>query len=437
MNPDRTSQSFTRRRFLQAAGYGSLGIGLSGLAQARRSLAEPPRMGIALTTKPPIVVGILHSLSGTMALSEKSVVDATMMAIDEINASSGVLKRNIFPILEDGASDWAIFREKAVKLIRDDQVATVFGGWTSASRKSMRDTFESNNHLLWYPLYYEGQECSENILYTGSLPNQQVEPSIDWIRSRFPKKPIFLLGTDYVYPRTLNAIIKAKLKRFPDLVVGENYIPLGNTDVQESIQWIQQAMPKGGIIYNSLNGDTNISFFKMLKDEGMTPQKYPVVSVNIAEEEVWAIGTDYLEGHYAAWSYFQSVKTAANRKFVQAFKAKYGEMRVVNEPMEAAYTAVYLWKQAVEKAGTADDIPAVRSAAIGQTFYAPSGPVKLHANHHLSKPCRIGQVQADGQFKIVYETRPIVPQPWNQQVPETTGLACDWSNPKRGGKYKA
>jgi urea transport system substrate-binding protein len=431
MTVDRPSKSFNRRRFLQAAGYSSLGMGLSGLAQASRALALTPKI------PPSIKVGILNSLTGTMAISERSVVDATMMAIDEINASGGVLRRRIEPIVEDGQSDWPTFREKARKLIRRDKVVSVFGCWTSASRKSVRDEFEKANNLLWYPLVYEGQECSQNIIYTGALPNQQIEASIDWIRSAFPKKPIFLLGSDYVYPRTINVIIKNKLKSSPQLIRGEDYIPLGDLDVDAIIQKIQTQMPKGGVIYNSLNGDINVALFKVMRDRKMTPDQYPVVSVDLAEEEVLAIGTDYMEGHYAVWSYFQSVDSAANRKFVKAFKAKYGDRRVVNDPMEAAYTAVYLWKQAVEKAGTADKISAVRSAAIGQTFNAPSGPVTINRNHHLSKPCRIGQVQADGQFKIVYETGPIAPQPWNQQISETKGLACDWSNPKRGEKYKA
>ncbi len=417
---------FNRRRFLQYAGYSSLSLGLS--QWATRSLAQG--------SPDPIKVGILHSLSGTMAISEKSVVQTTMMAIDEINRSGGVLGRQIEAIVEDGESDWPTFREKAIKLIRNDQVVTVFGCWTSASRKSVLEPFESNNNLLWYPLYYEGQECSQNIIYTGSLPNQQIEPSIDWIRSRYPKKPMFLIGSDYVYPRTVNAIIKGKLSKQSRWIRGEDYIPLGDTDVNTVIRKIQTRMPNGGVIYNSLNGDTNVTFFKQLHDRGMTPQKYPVLSVNIAEEEVMAIGVEYLQGHYAAWSYFQTVNTAANRRFVNAFKAKYGDRRLVNDPMEAAYTSVYLWKQAVEKAGTADDIPAVRSAAIGQSFNAPSGRVTLNRNHHLTKPCRVGQVQANGQFKIVYETRAIVPQPWNQQVPETRGDACDWTDPKRGRRYK-
>jgi urea transport system substrate-binding protein len=435
MNPDRTSNPFTRRRFLQAAGYGSLGIGLSGLAQARQSIAGPPPMGIKDVPNP-IRVGILSSLSGSMAISEQSVVDVTLMAIEEINQSGGVLGREVSARVEDGESDWPTFREKAVKLIREDQVATVFGCWTSASRKSVLEAFESNDHLLWYPVSYEGQECSRNIIYTGPLPNQQIEPSIDWIRSRFPKKPIFLLGSDYVYPRTINTIIKEKLYRTPSLIRGEDYIPLGDVEVEASIRKIQTRMPKGGVIYNSLNGDTAVAFFKKMAAAGLSPQKYPVVAVNIEQEEVFAIGTDYMEGHYAAWSYFQSVNTAANRKFVQSVRTTFGEKRVVNDPMEAAYTSVYLWKQAVEKAGTADDIPAVRSAAIGQSFEAPGGRVTISPNHHLNKRCRIGQVQADGQFKIVHETGPIAPQPWNQQVRETKGLACDWSDPKRGRKYK-
>jgi urea transport system substrate-binding protein len=430
MTVDRPSRSFNRRRFLQAAGYSSLGMGLSGLAQASRLLALTPKI------PPSIKVGILNSLTGTMAISERSVVDATMMAIDEINASGGVLRRRIEPIVEDGQSDWPTFGEKARKLIRQDKVVSVFGCWTSASRKSVKNEFETANHLLWYPLVYEGQECSRNIIYTGALPNQQIEPSIDWIRSAFPKKPIFLLGSDYVYPRTVNNIIKAKLNSNSQLIKGEDYIPLGDLDLEAIVQKIQTQMPNGGVIYNSLNGDSNVALFRLMRDRGMTAQNYPVLSVNLAEEEVLAIGTDYMKGHYAVWSYFQSVDSAKNRKFVKAFQAKYGDRRVVNDPMEAAYTAVYLWKQAVEKAGTADKISAVRSAAIGQTFNAPSGPVTINRNHHLSKPCRIGQVQADGQFKIVYETGPIVPQPWNQQIPETKGLACDWSNPKRGEKYK-
>ncbi len=429
MKPDRTSKSFTRRRFLQAASYGGLGIGLSGLTQARRSMA--------LTTKrPPIKVGILNSLTGTMAISEQSVVDVTMMAIDEINRSGGVLGRQIEVITEDGESDWSIFREKASKLIRQDQVVSIFGCWTSASRKSCKPVFEDANHMLWYPISYEGQECSQNILYTGPLPNQQIEPSIDWIRSRFPKKPIFLLGSDYVYPRTVNHIIKEKLYRIPRLIKGEDYIPLGNFNVNPIIRKIQARMPEGGVIYNSLNGDTNVALFKVMQDKGMTPDRYPVVSVSIAEEEVLAIGEDYMNGHYAAWSYFQSVDSPANQRFVEAFKAKYGKRRMLNDPMESAYTSVYLWKQAVEKAGTADNIAAVRSAAIGQTFEAPSGLVTLNRNHHLSKPCRIGQVQADGQFKIIHETGPIDPQPWNQLISQTAGYACDWSDPKRGEKYK-
>lgn len=391
----------------------------------------------AAATGDGIKVGILHSLSGTMAISEKSVVDAEQLAIEEINAAGGVLGKKIVPIVEDGASDWPTFNEKAKKLIDQDKVVTVFGCWTSASRKAVLPTFESKNHMLWYPVQYEGQECSKNVFYTGAAPNQQIEPSVDWLLEKYPGKPFFLVGSDYVFPRTANTIIKAQIEAKGGKVVGEDYIPLGNTEVSPIISKIKSEMPDGGVIYNTLNGDSNVAFFKQLQGEGLGPDKYPSMSVSIAEEEVKAIGVEYLKGHYAAWNYFQTVDTPESKKFVEAFKKKYGDDRVVNDPMEAAYIMVYLWKQAVEKAGGADDLEKVRMAAIGQTFAAPEGKVTLEANHHLAKFVRIGEVAEDGLFKIVYETKAAVkPVPWNQYVAETKGYACDWSDPKKGGKYK-
>jgi urea transport system substrate-binding protein len=380
-------------------------------------------------------VGILHSLSGTMAISEKSVVDAELLAIDEINKAGGVLGKQIEPITEDGASDWPTFNEKAKKLIDQDKVLTVFGCWTSASRKAVLPTFESKKHMLWYPVQYEGQECSQNVFYTGAAPNQQIEPSVQWLLDNKGKE-FFLVGSDYVFPRTANNIIQAQLKD-KGKVVGEDYIPLGNNEVKPVIAKIKTALPDGGVIYNTLNGGTNVQFFKEMKAAGMGPDKYPVMSVSIAEEEVQAIGVDYLKGHYAAWNYFQTVDNAASKKFVEAFKAKYGANRVVNDPMEAAYIMVYLWKQAVEKAGTADELEKVRKAAYGQTFDAPEGPVKMNTNHHLSKFVRIGEIRDDGLFKLVYETKEAVdPVPWNQFVEKTKGFACDWSDPAKGGQYK-
>ncbi len=387
-------------------------------------------------SKDVIKVGILHSLSGTMAISETTVVDAELLAIKEINAAGGVLGKQILPMKEDGASNWDTFKEKAAKLIDQDKVVTIFGCWTSASRKAVLDVFESKKHMLWYPVQYEGQECSQNIFYTGAAPNQQIEPAVDWLLEKKGKE-FFLVGSDYVFPRTANNIIKEQLKAKGGKTVGEDYLPLGNTEVTAIITKIKQALPNGGVIFNSLNGDSNVAFFKQLKGAGLTPDKYPVMSVSVAEEEVRQIGPEFLVGHYAAWNYFQSVDTPENKKFVEAFKKEYGKDRVTNDPMEAAYIMVYLWKKAVEKAGVADDLEKVRMAAIGQEFAAPEGPVKMNANHHISKIVRLGEIQPDGQFKIVFSTdKPVEPSPWNQYVADTKGYGCDWSDPKKGGKYK-
>jgi urea transport system substrate-binding protein len=383
-----------------------------------------------------IKVGVLHSRSGTMAISENSVVDAELLAIEEINKAGGVLGKQIQPIEEDGASNWDTFAEKSRKLIEQDKVATVFGCWTSASRKKVLPVFESKNHMLWYPVQYEGQECSKNVFYTGAAPNQQIEPSVEWLLANKGKE-FFLVGSDYVFPRTANTIIKAQLDAKGGKTLGEDYIPLGDTTVKPVIDKIKAALPNGGVIYNTLNGDTNVAFFKEMQASGLGPDKYPVMSVSVAEEEVKAIGVDYLKGHYAAWNYFQTVATPASKKFVEAFKAKYGADRVVNDPMEAAYIMVYIWKQAVEKAGTFEDLEKVRMAAYGQTFDAPEGKVTMNTNHHLSKFVRIGEVGADGLFKIVNETTAAVdPVPWNQFVADTKDFACDWSDPAKGGKFK-
>lgn len=442
---------FNRRKFLV---YGSATLGTSFLLKActnspPTTTTESPTAASSPASSPvaensttagggdTIKVGILHSLSGTMAISEKSVVDAEQLAIDEINKAGGVLGKQIQVIVEDGASDWPTFAEKSKKLIGQDKVVAVFGCWTSASRKAVLPVFEQEDHLLWYPVQYEGQECSKNIFYTGAAPNQQIEPSVDWLLENKGKE-FFLVGSDYVFPRTANTIIKAQLAAKGGKTVGEDYLPLGNTEVTPIIAKIKAALPNGGVIYNSLNGDSNVALFKQLQGAGLGPDKYPSMSVSIAEEEVRAIGTEYLKGHYAAWNYFQSVDTPANKKFVEAFKAKYGADRVTNDPMEAAYIQVYLWKQAVEKAKTADDLKKVRSAALGQTFDAPEGKVVLENNHHLSKVVRIGEVQDDGQFKIVYSSdKAVAPIPWNQYVAETKGFACDWSDPNKGGKFKS
>jgi urea transport system substrate-binding protein len=427
---------FGRRRFLV---YGSAAIGTSVLLKACASAptetaespaAESPAAESPAASGETIKVGILHSLSGTMAISEKSVVDSTKLAIKQINDAGGVLGKQIEAIEEDGASDWPTFAEKASKLIDEDQVVVVFGCWTSASRKAVLPVFESKNHMLYYPVQYEGQECSKNIFYTGAAPNQQIEPSVDWLLENKGKE-FYLVGSDYVFPRTANTIIKAQLDAKGGTTVGEDYLPLGNTEVAPIIAKIRSALPNGGVIYNTLNGDSNVAFFKQMQGAGLTPDKYPVMSVSIAEEEVQAIGKEYLLGHFAAWNYFMTVETPENAAYVDAFKAEYGDSRVTNDPMEAAYISVNIWKQAVEKAGsegTVSDLEAVRSAAYGQAFAAPEGPVKMNPNHHISKTVRIGEVRDDGLFEIVFETDgPVDPVPWNQFVAETKGFACDWT----------
>lgn len=445
------TRQFGRRKFLL---YGSATLGTSMLLKAcaggttsgtgtteSPAAESSPAAGTTAASGDAIKVGILHSLSGTMAISEKSVVDSTQLAIEQINSAGGIGGRQIEAIVEDGASDWPTFAEKARKLIDEDQVVVIFGCWTSASRKAVLPVFEEKNHMLFYPVQYEGQECSKNIFYTGAAPNQQIEPSVDWLLENKGKE-FYLVGSDYVFPRTANTIIKAQLQAKGGTTVGEDYLPLGNTEVAPIIAKIRSALPNGGVIYNTLNGDSNVAFFKQMQGAGLTPDRYPVMSVSVAEEEVRAIGTEFLKGHLAAWNYFQTVETPENEAFVAAFKEKYGDDRVTNDPMEAAYISVNIWKQAVEQAGdpgTSTDLEKVREAAYGQKFAAPEGPVEMKTNHHISKTVRIGEVRDDGLFEIIYETPgPVDPVPWNQFVADTKGFTCDWTrtgvdNP---GKFK-
>ena len=387
-----------------------------------------------------VKVGILHSRSGTMAISENTVAEAELMAIDEINKAGGVLvdgkHLKIVPVEEDGASDWPTFAEKSKKLIDQDKVAVVFGGWTSASRKAMLPVFEAKDHFLFYPIQYEGQECSKNIFYSGAAPNQQAEPAVQWLLKN-KGKYFFLVGSDYVYPRTANTIMKEQLKAEGGKVVGEDYLPLGNTEVAPIIAKIKQALPKGGVIVNTLNGDSNVAFFKQMKAAGITPANgYSIMSFSIAEEEIAAIGPEYLEGTYAAWNFFQSLDTPASKKFTADFKAKYGEKRVTSDPAEAAYDMVYLWAKAAEKAKSVDDNK-VREALVGVSFDAPEGKVTVEPNHHLSKLVLIGEVQKDGMFKILENKGIVKPVAWNQFVPETKGYTCDWTQKRPdAGKFK-
>lgn len=368
-----------------------------------------------------VKVGILHSLSGTMAISEVSVRDSELMAIEEINAAGGVLGKKIKPIEEDGASDWPTFAEKARKLLQEDKVATIFGGWTSASRKAMLPVVEQNNGLLWYPVQYEGMEQSPNIFYTGATTNQQIVPAVDWLLEN-KGKSFFLLGSDYVFPRTANKIIKAQLEAKGGKTVAEEYTPLGHTDYNTVINKIKSTKPD--VIFNTLNGDSNVAFFKQLKDAGITAEDIPVLSVSVAEEEIRGIGVDVLEGHYAAWNYYQTTDTPENKTFVENYKAKYGNDRVTADPIEAGYIAVYLWAAAVEKAGSFD-VDAVKKAADGIEFKAPEGVVKIDGEtQHIYKTVRIGQVQEDGQFKEVWNSgEQVKPDPYLKTYDWAKGLS--------------
>jgi len=367
-----------------------------------------------------IKVGILHSLSGTMAISETSVRDAELLAIKEINANGGVLGKQIEPVVEDGASDNAIFAEKAEKLLLSDQVATVFGCWTSASRKAVLPVFENNNGLLWYPVQYEGQESSPNIFYTGAAPNQQIVPAIEYLAENYGKK-VFLVGSDYVFPRTANAIIKKQAEALGLEVAGEEYTPMGHTDYTTIINKIKQQDPD--FIFNTLNGDSNVAFFKEFYNAGITPEDIMTCSVSVAEEEISGIGASYLEGHLVSWNYYQTTDTPENQTFVEAYKAEYGADRVTDDPIEAGYDAVYLWAAAVEKAGSTD-VDAVKAAAPGITFQAPEGLVTIDGdNQHIYKPVRIGRVNADGLIDEIYSTpEPVKPDPYLETYEWAEGL---------------
>ncbi len=367
-----------------------------------------------------IKVGILHSLSGTMSISETAVHDAELLAIEEINAAGGVMGKELQVVIEDGASDWPTFAEKARKLLQEDEVAVVFGGWTSASRKAMLPVFEANNGLLFYPVQYEGLESSPNIFYTGATTNQQIVPAVEYLLEEGMTK-FYLLGSDYVFPRTSNLIINKQLEAAGLEAVGEEYTPLGHTEYSTVIAKIRAADPD--VVFNTLNGDSNVAFFKQLKDAGIGAEELPTISVSVAEEEITGIGADNIAGHLVAWNYFQTTDTPENAKFVEAFKAKYGENRVTDDPIEAGYFGVYLWKAAVEKAGSTD-VAAVKDAAKGITFAAPGGTVTIHdSNQHVSKTVRIGRVRDDGQIDEIWNSgAPVVPDPYLDSYEWAAGL---------------
>ncbi len=407
---------------------------LSALAVGA-ALSLGTSLGALAADKEPIKIGILHSLSGTMAISETVLKDVDLMAIDEINAAGGVLGRKLEPVVVDPASNWPLFAEKARQLLTKDKVAVVFGCWTSVSRKSVLPVFEELNGLLFYPVQYEGEELSKNVFYTGAAPNQQAIPAVEYLMSKEGggAKRFVLLGTDYVYPRTTNKILRSFLhsKGVEDKDIDEKYTPFGHSDYQTIVADIKKFAAGGKTaVISTINGDSNVPFYKELGNQGLKAKDVPVVAFSVGEEELRGVDTKPLVGHLAAWNYFMSLKNPAN----EAFKKKWADYAkakglpsaskpLTNDPMEASYVGMMMWKQAVEKAGTTD-VDAVIKAMAGQKFDAPDGfTIQMdEKNHHLHKPVFIGEVRADGQFNVVWKTPgPIKATPWSPYIPEDKG----------------
>jgi len=374
-----------------------------------------------------VKVGVLHSLSGTMAISETVLKDVALMAFEEINAKGGVMGYKIEPVVVDPASNWPLFAEKARQLLTQDKVAAVFGCWTSVSRKSVLPVFEELNGLLYYPVQYEGEELSKNVFYTGAAPNQQAIPAVEYLMSKDGggAKRFVLLGTDYVYPRTTNKILRAflKSKGIADKDIDEKYTPFGHSDYQTIVADIKKFATGGKTaVISTINGDSNVPFYKELGNQGLKATDVPVVAFSVGEEELRGVDTKPLVGHLAAWNYFMSVKNPTNEEFkakwaayAKAKKLPGADKPLTNDPMEATYIGIYMWKQAVEQAKTFDTDKVIVATG-GQTFKAPSGfTIKMdEKNHHLHKPVLIGEVKADGQFNVVWKTKgPIKAQPWS------------------------
>ncbi|MBL1075843.1 urea ABC transporter substrate-binding protein [Nocardia sp. 2] len=372
------------------------------------------------TSASTIKVGSLHSLTGTMAISEVTVANSTKLAVDQINAAGGVLGKKIELVLEDGASDPKTFAEKAEKLISSDCVAAVFGGWTSSSRKAMKPKFENLNSLLYYPVQYEGLEDSKNIFYTGATTNQQIIPALDYLKQKGITS-LYLVGSDYVFPQTANREIKAYAKANGIEIKGEDLAPLGSTDFSTIVNKVRNS--KAGAVFNTLNGDSNVAFFREYANAGLKAADMPVVSVSIAEEEVAGIGVQNIVGQLTAWNYYQTVDTPVNKKFVADYKAAFGAEKPTSDPMEAAYASVYLWKNTVEKAKSFA-VADIQAAADGVSFEAPEGTVTIDgSNHHITKTARIGEIRADGLIYTVWDSgKAVVPDPYLKSYEWAAGL---------------
>jgi urea transport system substrate-binding protein len=410
----------SRRLFIKAS-VAAVAVAFAGVAGAQ--------------SKDSIKIGVLHSLSGTMAISETALKDVALMTIDEINANGGVMGRKLEAVVVDPASNWPLFAEKARQLLTQDKVAVVFGCWTSVSRKSVLPVFKELNGLIFYPVQYEGEELEKNVFYTGAAPNQQAIPAVEYLMSKDGggAKRFFLLGTDYVYPRTTNKILRAflKSKGVSEKDIEEVYTPFGHSDYQTIVANVKKFAAGGKTaVISTINGDSNVPFYKELGNQGLKATEVPVVAFSVGEEELRGVDTKPLVGHLAAWNYFMSLKNPENDAFIKKYRAFAAAKKlpnadkvVTNDPMEATYVGIYMWKQAVEQAKTTD-VDKVIAATGGQTFKSPSGFLLTmdKTNHHLHKPVYIGEIRSDGQFNVVWKTKePIRAQPWSPFIAGNEG----------------
>jgi urea transport system substrate-binding protein len=387
-----------------------------------------------------IKVGVLHSLSGTMAISETTLKDTVLMLVEEQNKKGGLLGKKLEAVVVDPASDWPLFAEKARELLEIHKVDVVFGNWTSVSRKSVLPVFEELNGLLFYPVQYEGEESSKNVFYTGAAPNQQAIPAVDYLMEEGVKRWV-LAGTDYVYPRTTNKILESYLKTkgvaATDIMI--NYTPFGHSDWQTIVSDIKAfgAAGKKTAVVSTINGDANVPFYKELGNQGLKAQDIPVIAFSVGEEELSGMDTTALVGHLAAWNYFMSAEAEVNAAFIKIWHAFIkDDKRVTNDPMEAHYIGFNMWVKAVEKAGTTD-VDSVRSAIYGVTYpNLTGGTAVMNTNHHLTKPVLIGEIQADGQFETVWQTTGgVIGDAWTDFLPESARLVADWTAPINCGNF--
>ncbi len=424
----RTARRRLSRRAVQALLAATLTVALVGIAFFLWGRASGPG---------PIRVGILHSQTGPMAISERSMVEAELLAIEEINARGGLLGRQLEPVIADGASDWPTFAREAERLITQEKVDIIFGCWTSASRKTVLPVIERNAHLLVYPMAYEGLEQSPNVIYTGAAPNQQVIPALKWSIDNLGPR-VFLVGSDYIWPHTINAIMSDVLPALGATLVGEQYVFFGSANVEKAVAAIVRAQPD--VIISSVVGESNIAFYKALREAGLTPDKVPVVSFSVAEDELRTLSREDLAGQYLAWNYFQSVQSAENTTFIETFRQRYGADRVTSDVIETSYFSVHLWAMAVAEAGSVE-LDVVREAMLGQSFNAPEGIVSVDpATRHTWRSFSMGKVREDGQIDIVWTAaKPIRPVPYptsrSRRAWETflenlqTGWGGAWANP--------